>query len=251
MFYSGFYFCFFLFNQTSSYQSDVLTLAQVQEALTVGTKVDAFYYLPPESGKPEEDNLALAHVHGNSWNGNYPRIRYGAAGRDYNVYTVNDNPRIDAGSTYYYRQYFMMDAYTEMKTKGAQWGPEALKATKTVGTIKGRAIQLYKSASAATSTFGHIIEGDTCRSEGVSATPICEGMTTPQENSKALFEIRCGESFAVTEDMYYFSPDGPPYRSYVCDGMVDQRPQWTLLGYFPEGSCSAIGSGYQYDDQYC
>lgn len=234
------------------YQSDVLTLAQIKEALTVGTKVDVFYYLPPESGKPEEDNLALAHVHGNSWNGNYPRIRYGAAGRDYNVYTVNDIPRISEGSTYYYRQYFMMDAYTEMKTKGPQWGPEAMKATKTVGSIEGRTVQLYKSAAttaAAATTFGHTIHGDTCRTGG--AAPTCEGMTTPQANSKALFQIRCGDSYVVTENMYHFSPSGPSYRSYVCDGMEDQRPEWTLLGYFPEGSCSTIGSGYQYDSQYC
>mmetsp|Transcript_40172 Transcript_40172/g.46209 ORF Transcript_40172/g.46209 Transcript_40172/m.46209 type:complete len:860 (+) Transcript_40172:168-2747(+) len=242
------------------YQSDVLTLAKIHEALTPNTKVNVFYYLPPESGKPLEDNLALGHVHGGeNGSGNYPRVRYGAAGRDFNVYTINDVPTIPGGSTYYYRQYFMMDAYTEMKSKGPQWAPEAVKATKGVGMIDGRTVQLFQSvvdsssSTTATATFGHTIQGDTCRVPGgvTEVTPTCEGTTTPEANSKALFQIRCGDSYAVTENMYYFSPLGPPYRSYVCDGMEDIRPEWTLLGYFPVDSCTAIGSGYQYDAEYC
>jgi len=235
------------------YQSDVLTLDKVREALTPNTKVNVLHYLPPESGKPLEDNLALAHVHGGqNGAGGMPRVRYGAAGRDFNVYTINDVPKIPGGSTYYYRQYFMMDAYTEMKSKGPQWAPEAVKATKGVGTIEGRTVQLFKSVadSSNSATFGHTIQGDTCRVPG-GATPTCEGTTTPEANSKALFQIRCGDNYAVTENMYYFSPSGPPYRSYVCDGMGDIRPEWTLLGYFPVDSCNAIGSGYQYDAEYC
>ena len=70
------------------YQSDDLTLEKVREALTVGSKIDAYHYYPPVGGKPEEDNLALAHVHGGqNGSGNYPRVRYGSTGRDYNVYT--------------------------------------------------------------------------------------------------------------------------------------------------------------------
>ena len=139
------------------YQSDLLTLSKIQEALTPGTTVKVFHYYPSNLGKREEDNLALAHVHGGSnGSGNYPRVRYGAAGRDYNVYTINDIPTIEPGSTYYYRQYFMMDAYTEMRSKGAHWAPEAVKATKTVGAIAGRKVTLYKSDSAGT-TFGHAI----------------------------------------------------------------------------------------------
>ena len=228
------------------YWSEGLTLSKVRAALTPG-KVNVFYYSPPASGKAEEDNLALAHVHGGqNGAGGYPRVRYGAAGRDYNVYTINDVPTIRAGSTYYYRQYFMMDAYTEMRSKGAQWAPEAIKATKGVGTIAGRVVKLYKSDSG---TFGYAVGDDTCRV--TEATLACEGKTTPQSNSKALFQIRCGDSYVVTDDLYHFSPAGPPYRSYVCDGMGDKRPEWTLLGYFPVGSCGAIQSDHQFASDYC
>ena len=215
-----------------------------------GTTVKVFHYHPSNLGKREEDNLALAHVHGGS-NGsnNYPRVRYGAAGRDYNVYTINDIPTIKPGSTYYYRQYFMMDAYTEMRSKGAHWAPEAVKATKTVGAIAGRMVTLYKSDSAGT-TFGHAIAGDTCRHGG--STPVCEGKSTPQANWKPLFEVHCGDSYVVTHDLYYFSPPGTPSRSYVCDGMEDTtRPVWTLLGHFPVDSCGELALNYQYDSEYC
>jgi hypothetical protein len=240
------------------YQSPQLTLSKVRDALTPGTKVDVFHYYPSDLGKPEEDNLAMAHVHGGpSGPGGYPRVRYGAAGRDFNVYTINDNPQIRPGSTYYYRQYFMMDAYTEMRSKGAHWAPEATKATKSVGQIAGRTVVLYKpssdsssSSSSSITTYGHTVAGDSCRQE--DAELVCEGNTTPQANWKPLFEIRCGDLYAVTEHLYHFSPAGPPYRSYVCDGMgVDTRPVWTLLGYFPVGGCSAIESNYQYSAEYC
>jgi hypothetical protein len=233
------------------YQSPQLTLSKVRDALAPGTKVDVFHYYPFDLGKPEEDNLAMAHVHGGpSGPGGYPRVRYGAAGRDFNVYTINDVPQILPGSTYYYRQYFMMDAYTEMRSKGAHWAPEATKATKSIGQIAGRTVVLYKSAGSSSTTFGHAVAGDSCRQAG--AELVCEGSTTPQANWKPLFEIRCGDLYAVTEDLYYFSPAGPPYRSSVCDGMeVSTRPVWTLLGYFPVDSCSAIESNYRYSAEYC
>jgi len=230
------------------YQSPDLTLSKVQAALTPGTKVNAYHYYPSNLGKPEEDNLAMAHVHGRlNTRGGYPRVRFGAAGRDYNVYTINDVPTIRPGDTYYYRQYFMMDSYTEMRDKGNYWSPEATKSTKTAGQIAGRSVTLYHSDSG---TFGHGMEGEGCRAAG--AVSVCEGSTTPQSNWKPLFEIRCGDTYAVTDDLYHFSPAGPPYRSYVCDGMgIDVRPVWTLLGYFPNSSCNAITSNHQYDTGYC
>lgn len=234
------------------YQSDLLRgqdgLQQVRAALTPGTKVNVYHYYPEVTGgKTEEENLALAHVHGGqNGSGGYPRVRYGAAGRDYNVYTVNDIPTIRPGSSYYYRQYFMMDSYSEMKTKGQYWASEPTKATKGVGTIAGRTVTLYSSSS---NTFGYAVAGDSCRqSEAVS---VCQGSTTPQSNWKPLFEIYCGDDYAVTDDLYHFSPAGPTYRSYVCEGKPGVRPVWTLLGYFPQGGCSAIASNYQFDADYC
>ncbi len=229
------------------YQSDLLTLQKVQEALTVGFKVNVYHYYPPTGGR-EEDNLALGHVHGDfNGPGTYPRVRYGAAGRDYNVYTINDIPTIPAGSTYYYRQFFMMDAYTEMKGKGMLFSPEAIKATKGVGTIAGRTVKLYDSGA---NTFGFTVGDDTCRPAG--AVEVCEGSTTPQADWKPVFEIYCGDSYAVTDDLYHFSPAGGTIRAYVCDGLdITIRPVWTLLGYFNVDGCSAIGSNYQFDAEYC
>jgi len=228
------------------YWSPDLTLSKVRAALTNG-KVNVYHYSPPLSGKAEEDNLALAHVHGGqNGSGNYPRVRYGAAGRDFNVYTVNDLPSIPSGSTYYYRQYFMMDSYTEMRSKGATWANQATKATKSVGKIPGRTVNLYRSDSG---TFGYTVGGDNCRR--AEAEFVCQGMTTPQSNSRALFQICCGDSCAVTEDLYYFAPSGATKRSYVCDGMANTRPEWTLLGYFPVGSCSTMETGYEYSPEYC
>eukprot|EP00531_Pseudo-nitzschia_arenysensis_P009193 CAMPEP_0116115578 /NCGR_PEP_ID=MMETSP0329-20121206/579_1 /TAXON_ID=697910 /ORGANISM="Pseudo-nitzschia arenysensis, Strain B593" /LENGTH=759 /DNA_ID=CAMNT_0003609015 /DNA_START=23 /DNA_END=2299 /DNA_ORIENTATION=- len=202
------------------YKSELLTLTKIRAALTVGSKVDVFHYYPPTGGR-EEDNLALAHVHG-AFNGPgpYPRVRYGAAGRDFNVYTINDSPSIPAGSTYYYRQYFMMDSYTEMKAKGIEWSPETTKATKAVGTIAGRTVKLYDSGA---NTFGFTVGDDTCRPAG--AAQVCEGSTTPQTGWKPVFEIYCGNSYAVTDDLYHFSPAGSDIRAYVCDGLsLDVRP---------------------------
>ena len=234
-------------NRLYFYQSDDLTLAKVKAALTKGTKINVFHYYPSDEGKPEEDNLALAHVHGGQDGaGSYPRVRYGMAGRDYNVYTINDLPRIKPGSTYYYRQYFMMDRYTEMKAKGMDWATETTKATKGQGAIDGRSVTLYSSS---TNAFGFAVSGDACRR--ADAVQVCEGWTTPKSNWKPLFEIYCGNAHVVTDNLYHFSPAGPPYRSYVCDGLSDTRPVWTLLGYFPGDGCNDIASDYVYDADYC
>ena len=133
-----------------------------------------------------------------------------------------------------------------MKSKGQYWATEPTKATKTVGSIAGRAVTLYSSSS---NSFGFAVGSDSCRqSEAVS---VCVGSTTPQSNWKPFFEIYCGDDYVVTDDLYHFSPAGPPYRSYVCDGKPGVRPVWTLLGYFPQGDCSAISSNYQFDADYC
>jgi hypothetical protein len=155
----------------------------------------------------------------------------------------------------------MVDSYTNMMSKGMTWSPETTKATKPVGSIPGRTVRLHKSQTS--QIFGSTVEGGngdstSCRANDIVADDVvCEGSTTPQPDSKALFEIRCGDSMvSVTDDPYHFSPEGPPHRSYVCDqGLASDdnniRPVWTLLGYFASDACQDIESGYRYDSDYC
>ena len=71
-----------------------------------------------ETEKPEEDNLALAHVFGDQhdydwwhYNNGYPKIRTGDGFRYYEPYTVIATPPpIMEAKTYIYRQYLNMDS---------------------------------------------------------------------------------------------------------------------------------------------
>lgn len=242
------------------WDSDLLDINLVRSVLKPGGTIKVKYYepgVPGKDGKTEEDNLAFGHVHGGHGSmfgsGGYPRIRYGAAGRDFNVYTVNDIPsNFVQGSSYYYRQYFMMDKYTEMQAKGLAWRNQAAKAVKSNGSIAGRTVTLYSDAIS--NTFGHTVGSDSCRQPGASA--VCVGSTTPPSNTnwKPVFEIYCGDDYVVTDNLYHFTPawnSGGTIRSYVCDGKPGVRPVWTLLGFFDVGACSGIGSNYQYDATYC
>ena len=246
------------------YKNSDLTLQEVRQALTVGHKVNVYHWEPPEDGKSEEDNLALTHVHGgqnSNPSANYPRVRAGGTGttRDYNVYTINTDPTIRSGDSYYYRQYFVMANYPDMATSGPYWASEAHDGKYAAGAneYQGRTVSLY-SDNGASNRFGYTIGSDDCRPS--SATKVCEGTTTPRSDAKALFQIQCGTQYVVTDDLYHYSPphpEGSTVRAYVCDGLgAHDRPTWTLLGYFKTSECSAIkekteNEQYIYDDQYC
>jgi hypothetical protein len=232
-----------------------LSLAEVQACLPPKSPITVSYSEPP-TGKPKEDNLALAHIHGgqdsvdgSSTNG-YPRVRYGKADRDFNAYTINTVPLIRGGDTYSYRQYFIMDSYTEMYTRGPEWAPRATEDQYAAGERTGRIVELYSDGSR---IFGFTIDNEACSPASGSPTLVCQGRTTPQPLHKALYQIQCGSSFAVSDDLYYFSPMGLPRRSYVCDGgglAGGTRPVWTLLGFFDATECAAIKS-YRYNETYC
>ena len=239
------------------------TLDQVKAALPTGSVIEVYYW-EPGSGKPADDNLALGHVHGNASStvslarANYPRVRYGKAGRDYNVYTINSIPNIQSGDSYYFRQYFMMGELNGMNNTGTTYSPAVEENQYAAGARTGRVVKLYSDGS---NKFGFALGSDSC---GSSAGPsVCQGTTTPQTNSKALFQVQCGSSYVVSEDPYHFTPepDDPTnpatraWRSYVC--VVDEieltgiRPVWTLLGFFNSADCSVISTDYQYDETYC
>jgi len=244
-------------NRLYFYKSASLTLTEVREALPVGSTVKVYHW-SPSSGEPEEDNLALAHVHGSPRHvaGFDPRLRVGGTSykRDKNIYTINTIQSLHLGDSYHYRSYFSMDKYTEMATTGPYWASEAHDGKYGAGDedFLGRTVNLYSDGS---STFGFTIGEDKCSS--TSASMICEGKTTPRPNYKAMFQIQCGEHYVVTDDLYYFSPDDSLIRSYACSGLgAQERPTWTLLGFFGSTECDEIKDKeeteqYMYDGNFC
>ena len=240
---------------------DDLSSTEIYNAINGGI-VSVTY---PCEGKREEDNLALAHVFGQNaiGSGSYPRVRAGFSARDYNVYTINTTPNIQPGMSYHYRQYFMMDSYQEMASRGPTWASQAGDGIYPAGG-PGRDITLYYDNTALGSAFGYTIDGDTsCIG---SAAVACVGKTTPQIGFKALFTIQCGTDFVVTDDPYYFTPPQDPasdgddipggagykLRPYQCAGAsLGERPIWKLLGFFDVNDCLEISSGYQFSEDFC
>lgn len=205
------------------------------------------------SGKPDEDNLALAHVHGaDAQNDASPRrptrIRYGLAGniaRDYTVYTINPFPTIRPGETYFYRQYFVVDSYTKMDAHASSWVDETYQGKVPQGQIKGRTVQLVSSGKG---TFATTLDSETTCP---GASRECEGMTTPQVGAKPLYFVECGSQHYVGSDPYALSQArSSALRSYRCRDNASLRPRWSLLGYFSEGSCDTLRNA-AYDPAVC
>ncbi len=86
-------------------------------------------------------------------------------------------------------------------------------------------------------------------------TKVCSGSTTPKADSRALWQVKCGSSTYIGPDPYYFSPDDwtgqGKKRPYICKNDHTARGTWTLLGFFPVGTCSAIETGFTYDEDLC
>jgi hypothetical protein len=149
----------------------------------------------------------------------------------------------------------MMGEFNDMDSTGTTYSPAVEENQYAAGARAGRVVKLYSDGS---NTFGFALGSDSCGS--AAATLVCQGKTTPQTNSKALFQVQCGSSYVVTEDPYHFTPQPADpndpstrvWRSYVCDGEpVGTRPVWTLLGFFDSADCSVISADYQYDETYC
>ena len=92
--------------------------------------------------------------------------------------------------------------------------------------------------------------------ETAALEPVCVGSTTPNKDSKALFEVKCGDSTYIGSDPYYFAPDGfeegdNKKRPYICKNDPTARGTWKLLGFFPDGACSSIESDHVFDEDTC
>ena len=148
-----------------------------------------------DSGKPTEDNLALGHaygtVHTSSNETNTLRVG-GDANRDNIYYAINNTfSDISQVDTYYTKQYFIMDRYTEMSTVGPLWANRTTKGfwpiDDPIASPAGRSISLYRNDGG---IFGATVGDSTCENEG---TFVCTGSTTPKPDSKALFQRKTRE----------------------------------------------------------
>jgi hypothetical protein len=249
-------------NTNSFYGFSDVTAEEFNNLFAVGDDIEVTYF---DTGKPEEENRALAHVHGNKskWlsppEGEVPnRLRIGKGGsikRDYTVYTVNARPSaLTNGGTYFFRQYFIMDKYSQIKgPKGALWADETYQAEYQAGAVQGRSIELYASAGDGEITkFGAVVNGKQCNANNSLPLPTvkCTGSTTPKPDSKALYQIKCADQYYVGSDPYFFEPDGESKRPYICKNDETARAEWTLLGFFVAGSCDALMNA-QYDSTFC
>ena len=253
-------------NTTMFFWPDV-SAADVNVALPAGSVLSVSYYVAPPV-KSVADNLALGHVFGtsNSKRGtdvggvarSNTRLRWGSSARDFQVYTINSTPRITGGMTYYYRQYFMVDRFEDMRATGRKWAPEAHQALYGVDTPgaspTGRSVELFASASSS-GVFGAVVgmaAGQGCAATTTAgAVSVCIGSTTPKATFQALYQVRCGSTYAVTNNPYYFAPDTLPNRPYICEGQSTERPEYKLLGFFNATSCAPVAASFHFEETFC
>jgi hypothetical protein len=245
---------------------DVSSDAEVRAALPKGSVVSVSYYIPPPV-KSVEDNLALGHVFGTSnsklgtdtggVSSANTRMRWGSSSRDYQVYTINSMPRITGGTTYYYRQYFMVDRFQDMRATGLKWAPEAHQALyqADASPAAGRSVELFASTDSS-GVCGAVVgmaagEGCLATSTG-GAVSVCVGSTTPKPTPfQALYQVRCGTVYVITNDPYYFAPDTLPNRPYICEGQSTERPEYKLLGFFDATTCAPVASSFHFEESFC
>jgi len=228
--------------------------AYVAKRFPPGSTLDVLYH----TGKPVEDNTALAHVYGNNFDGvrgltnGWPLVWIGNANegkkpRDLNVYnivtTANENR---AGGIHYYRQYFAMDTFSDISSTAASWVDEVI-------TDNYNVIRESAPLSRTVDIFTTGVDESSIRAvvgkSGMTGS-VCTGSTTPNASSMALFHIKCGDATYIGADPYHFAPSdwsgNGYYRPYICANDNAARGVWNLLGFFPDNACSDIQTGYTF-----
>eukprot|EP00587_Corethron_hystrix_P003389 CAMPEP_0113328226 /NCGR_PEP_ID=MMETSP0010_2-20120614/19873_1 /TAXON_ID=216773 ORGANISM="Corethron hystrix, Strain 308" /NCGR_SAMPLE_ID=MMETSP0010_2 /ASSEMBLY_ACC=CAM_ASM_000155 /LENGTH=852 /DNA_ID=CAMNT_0000189473 /DNA_START=133 /DNA_END=2692 /DNA_ORIENTATION=+ /assembly_acc=CAM_ASM_000155 len=215
------------------------------------------------TGMPTDHNTALTHVYGNEFSRvrglteGWPLVWVGNANegtkpRDLNVYslvtTANDNYE---GGSHYYRQYIIIDNFVGMSEKAQSWVDEVITDNYTVkkdwhSTPVGQTIDLIVSN-------GKTIVAKIGTNEESATQKVCSGSTTPNVNSKALFEVVCGDASYIGSDPYHFAPNlqSGDKKPYICSNDNTVRGTWTLLGFFPDSACAQIETGYTFDQTEC
>ena len=175
--------------------------------------------------------------------------------RDSNVYNiVTTANRNTEGGIHHYRQYFVMDRFSDISEQAKRLASEVTQDNYNVkrgdsGAPVGQVVHLYKSGNSVGASVGN----ESCGKSTI--TKICSGSTTPKADSKALLQIVCGSDVYIGSDPYYFSPDdfdgGNVVRPYICRNDSTARGIWTVLGFFPEGACATIEIGHTFNDSMC
>jgi hypothetical protein len=234
-----------------------VSAADVSAALPTGSVLTVTYYITP-SAKSAENNLALGHVFGTNNGRDVPmrantRMRWGGTSknRDFQVYTINTFPTFTGGMTYYYRQYFMVDRFEDMRATGLKWAPEAHQALYEVDASPlGRSVELFEGSGVFGAVVGMAV-GDGCSATSTGAVSICRGSTTPKPTFQALYQVKCGSTYVLTNDPYYFAPNTLQRRPYVCDGQPTERPEYKLLGFFDASECVPVASDIHFEEDFC
>jgi len=140
--------------------------AYVNSKFPVGSTLEVLY----DTGKPEEDNLALAHVFGNDFSDSkhgiddYPQLIVGNANegskpRDANCYNmVSVATAMSEGGSFYFRQYFVMDRFSDISETAARLASEVRQDNYNMmggdDAPEGRTVNLYKDGNIVGATIG-------------------------------------------------------------------------------------------------
>ncbi len=184
---TGAYWTYFYADEVDG-ESDLA--AYFNRKFPAGTTIEILYH----EGKPEEENLSMAHVYGNSfgaqWQSKWPLLWVGNANegsrpRDLNVYNiVTTSSRMTGGGSHVYRQYFVMDRFNNISTTAASFVSEAMQKEYNVNNDGdsnpvGRSVHLYHRKG---NNIGAVVGEFT-------GTSICTGSTTPKKDFKVSFFV--------------------------------------------------------------
>lgn len=207
-----------------------------------GSTLEVLY----DTGKPEEDNLALAHVYGNDFPDTqglvdgWPKLIVGNANegskpRDANVYNiVTTGTKNYEGGSHYYRQYFIMDRYSDISATAADFVAEVKQQNYNVNdnndeTPIGRTVSLYKKGN----KVGAAVGDGACNGNEEPPTPVLKPYPLPTDidgkslvlRSRGRVRIpgfadrlnRCTLNIAVVKDLTQQIHKGPKDTKLVFD----------------------------------
>eukprot|EP00586_Coscinodiscus_wailesii_P007981 CAMPEP_0172521694 /NCGR_PEP_ID=MMETSP1066-20121228/292723_1 /TAXON_ID=671091 /ORGANISM="Coscinodiscus wailesii, Strain CCMP2513" /LENGTH=1168 /DNA_ID=CAMNT_0013304643 /DNA_START=136 /DNA_END=3642 /DNA_ORIENTATION=+ len=240
--------------------------AGVNAVLAVG---DEFVVSWTDSGIEDDENHVLAFVHGNDpeityaqngeleqyWGG-WAKLHYGDANsfeRKFMVFNEVQYIWMDPGATFGRKQYIITGKNISDAGLTAQsWVNEAIQDFSQIGDLPSTQIDVVMNQAG--THYGVALGGNEC-----TGSAVCTGSSTPRYDPVKKFtiphfEIICGNQVYFGPDLYHFAPydTTTEYQySYVCDESdYTIRPQIRLIGYFPDGDCSAFES-LSFDDSYC
>lgn len=241
-----------------------------EELNKIWRKGDNLQIYAVDNGIPYEENLALCYVHGtddeyydtdNNWYTAPTRMRYGQAGRDFNVFTINGRLSVRPGQAYVSRQFLINGPLPQIEGDVTQWVGETVNDLLETEDFFGRSLVIYSSIDNYTYGVAAAAMGAGETTTCLKGVRRCVGSSVPKEGMVAFFSITCGNMTYLGPDRYNFglpqnvtdsSAAVDPIRSYVCDDLGHNvRPVWKLMGYFSaQGGCEFLRNA-SYDKRFC